>query len=253
MPLVIPPSVIATRQPQTEKKLTKQAREWLEGDERSPGIHASDLLDIRQAYWRHVDPQGLSDREVWTFLIGKVLHAFTLSAIDERELSWQSGEKSRHSKLLEIDYSPDKLTKKGVPRELKTTRSFYAPKEDDEGRVDLADIEVYIEQCLIYMAAENKTEGMLDILYLNLKDEKGRTTPQMRSYKVVIDESDLEKMQTYLKRKRDRLEAAIKSGNFQELPLCRLWKCSERMCAWWSQCKPEGRYGVEKEKKGRKK
>ena len=103
MPLIIPESVIATRQPQTEKKLTKQAREWLEGDDRSEGIHASDLLDIRQAYWRHVDPQELSDREVWTFLIGKVLHAFTLSAIDERELSRQSGEKSRHSKLLEIE------------------------------------------------------------------------------------------------------------------------------------------------------
>lgn len=252
MALIIPQSVVVTRMPQTEKKLTKQAREWLEGDERSPGIHASDLLDIRQAYWRHVDPQDLSDREVWMFLVGKTLHAFTLSAIDEKPLDWKSGEESRHSKLLQIEYSPDKLTSKGIPRELKTTRSFFAPKESD-GRVEIADIEVYVEQCLIYMSAEDKTEGLLDILYLNLKDETGKTTPQMRSYKVVISDDDLKKMQSYLIKKRQRLESAIKSGNFQELPLCREWKCSERMCQWWHDCRPEGRYGVAKEKKGRKK
>ena len=248
MSLIIPPSVVATRQPNTEKKLTKQAREWLEGDERSPGIHASDLLDIRKAYWRHTDPQEIPDHSVFTFLVGKVLHAFTLSAIDERPLDWKSGEESRHSKLLDIEYSPDKLTKKGIPRELKTTRSFFAPKEED-GLVNIADVEIYIEQCLIYMCAEDKTEGLLDILYLNLKDKAGRTSPQMRSYKITISKDDLEKMQAYLVRKKARLEAAIKTGEFRELPLCREWLCQRKYCEWYDKCEPEGRWKPEKEKR----
>jgi hypothetical protein len=234
----IPASLSVVRSPKTERVLMERARAWLMKEERSAGIHASDLLDPRQAYWRHVDPQPLSDRLVPVFMIGKVLHAFVLSAVEGAALSWDTDQGSRRSDALGIEYSPDHLIG-GIPREVKTSRSFYEPKGTD-------DLDIYIEQLLIYMAAEGSTKGQLWVLFLNLKDQAGKTAPQFRSYSVTVSKEDLASLVTELRNARDDLERAIDYKRPDDLPLCRPWKCGKENCEWWNKCKPQGRYGIKK-------
>lgn len=236
----IPESINIVRSPKTERVLLDRSREWLMKDERVPGIHASDLLDPLQAYWRRVDPQPMSDRLVPIFMIGKVLHAFILSAVEGVNLSWDSDQGSRQSEVIGIAYSPDHLIK-GIPREVKTSRSFYEPK-------DVSDLDMYIEQLLIYMAAERITKGQLWVLYLNLKDSAGKTAPQFRAYTVTISPEDLEKVITSLTTTRKELQMAEEKKDPSALPLCRDWKCGKGNCEWWDKCKPKGRYGITKKK-----
>ena len=68
---------------------------------------------------------------------------------------------------LGFDYSPDAFYD-GLVREVKTSRSFYEP-------TSIEDLGTYIEQVLIYMVATETLESELWVLYLNLKDETGKT------------------------------------------------------------------------------
>ena len=51
-----PASLSVKRSLGDETRLQTAARAWIEKEERVDGIHASDLLDPRQSYWRLVDP-----------------------------------------------------------------------------------------------------------------------------------------------------------------------------------------------------
>ena len=68
---------------------------------------------------------------------------------------------------LGFDYSPDAFYD-GLVREVKTSRSFYEP-------TSIEDLGTYIEQVLIYMVATETLESEFWVLYLNLKDETGKT------------------------------------------------------------------------------
>jgi hypothetical protein len=170
------------------------------------------------------------------FMIGQVLHAFVLSAVGGVNLDWKSDEGSRESKELGITYSPDKMIK-GIPRELKTSRSFYEPKTID-------DLSLYAEQLLVYMAAERITTGQLWVLFLNHKNEQGKTSPEFRAYTVTLSQEDLAALIQNLKDTRATLDTAIETKDPSKLPLCRKWKCGEGNCEWWGSCKPEGRHGI---------
>lgn len=231
--LIIPDSIVVDRREEDEAYLLSQSREWLTREERAPGIHASDLLDPRQAYWQRVSPKPIADRLVPTFLIGKVLHAIILHAVAGTNLTLTTDEGSRVSESLGIVYSPDLL--RGAPIEIKTSRSFYEPKS-------LADLQLYCEQLLIYMAAVGSTTGHLWILYLNLKDEQGRTAPAFRAYDVTVSRAELEQYGKLCRQIGESITAAVEAKTPRALPLCREWKCSEKMCEWWHECQPEGRY-----------
>jgi len=237
--LPLPQSISLVRNEKIETQLLEKARAWLETSDRAPGIHASDLLDPRQAYWKHVKPLPLSKRLIPMFLIGKILHAFVLNAVDEVPLNLdQTDEGSSFSKELGFSFSPDHVKGK-QPRELKTSRSFYEPKT-------AKDVDNYLEQLLEYMAAMDHTTGQLWVLYLNLKDEKGATCPQFRCFTVKVSKEDLDGFKKVLKTTRMMLESAIKQGKPEALPLCRAWKCGEVQCEWWKDCQPKGRYGIDK-------
>lgn len=239
--ITIPESTQAVRSHKTEKVLLDRTREWLMKEERAGGIHASDLLDPLQAYWRHTSPQPLGDRQVPIFMIGKVLHAFILSAIDgEKGTNWDSDQGSKTSDVIGIVYSQDHNIS-GIPREVKTSRSFYEPK-------DLKDLDMYVEQLLIYMAAEQSTKGQLWVLYLNLRDEQQRTSPGFRAYTITVSPEDLAKVTAELKATADLLKNALEKKTPTALPLCRQWKCGEKMCEFWTLCKPEGRYPLKTKK-----
>src|SRR5712671_238301 len=74
------PAFSIERDDYAEVRLALQAREWIErGDaDRGVGIHASDLMDPLLAYWKRLKPQPLSERTVWLFVVGKILHHFVL-------------------------------------------------------------------------------------------------------------------------------------------------------------------------------
>lgn len=244
----LPESIKVQRNKSSERMLLDKARDYVTKDERTPGIHASDLLDERQAFWKHVDPQPLTDRLTVTFLVGRVLHAFVLGAVDgpDNVDIGNTDDGSSNSELLGISYSPDKVLD-GVVRELKTSRSFYEPK-------DVKDLDMYLEQLLVYMAATQTTTSQLWVLYLNLRNEDGKTAPDFRSFDVSISDEDLARITADLRAKRDNLDAAIAAQDWRRLDLCREWKCGAGNCEWYAKCKPEGRYGtVEFDTKGLKK
>lgn len=230
----LPESLTVKRSLAAEANLLAKARAWLEKDERSPGLHATDLMDLRIAFWQRADPQPISDRLVTIFMVGKILHAFVLGSIVEKVDISKSDEGSKFNEELGISYSMDYLDE-GIPSEFKSSRSFYEPK-------DVKDLEIYLEQLLIYMVSIDSTVGKLWILYLNLKDEQRRTSPVFRCFTVTVSKEDLFKVKEYLLVAKQSLERALSTGNFRELDLCREFKCGEANCVWFHKCQPEGRY-----------
>ncbi len=215
--------------------LADKARKWIDKDERAPGIHASSILDPRQHFWATKDPQEHSDGLVNIFLIGKVLHAFVLGAVDGSVDINTTDDGSFRSEELGITYSPDKV-KDGIVRELKTSRSPKEPR-------DISDVDTYIEQLLVYMAATDTTTSELWVLYINLR-ENGRTSPAFRCYTVTISADDLAKTKEFIKATRADLQKALETDDWTGLDLCHAFKCGENNCAWFNKCKPEGRHGI---------
>src|SRR5574341_374313 len=83
--LKLPNSLNIRRAYGAEDKLLEYTKKWLEQEERDPRIHVSDLLNPRMAYWKRKAPKELSDRLAVMFLVGKVLHAFVLSAVEGKK------------------------------------------------------------------------------------------------------------------------------------------------------------------------
>lgn len=223
-----------------EQRLLNVSRVWLEKETRSTGIHVSDLLDPLYAWHQKKAKEKdarLTDREVTTFLVGKVLHAFIISAAKGMKgTDWASDEGSQHSKDLNLEYSIDYVDGK-VPTEIKTSRSYYAPK-------GIKDLAMYLEQELCYMIAEKIRKGKLWILYLNLKDNQNRTCPEFRAYDVSITKNAALAYEKQMKSVHAKLTSALKKNTPVGLELCRRWKCGERMCKYWNTCKPKGRYNI---------
>ncbi len=244
--LIVPESLTITRAKHATKSLIKATHKWLGNEKRKEGIHVSDLMDPRQAYWQRRKPKALTDKLAVMFLIGKVLHAFVLAAVDKvkskaKEDQLASDEGSKYSEELEIWYSMDKSIN-GIPRELKTTRSYYVPKTKK-------DLDMYCEQLMCYMVCEWSRLGQLWLLMLNIKDKiTGRTAPGYECFTIEVTEADLKVYKKRMIQVRDRLLKALKRKDPAGLPLCRRFKCGEGNCEWWKDCKPEGRYGRDKQK-----
>lgn len=237
--LELPDSLEITRSTKAEKALLDLGKKWLGQDERKEGLHASDLMDPRQAFFKHTNPLPIQDRLVNIFLVGKIGHVIVLSTVDKAKgLNLTSDEGSEWSEEIGIWFSADK-TLDGIPRELKTTRSFFEARTDK-------DLAMYCEQLGIYMVCRNSTVGQLWILYLNLKDSSGKTAPEWRAYTVKCSEEDLAKYKAQLIDTRKKLTKAIQTYDPSELPLCRKFKCGKDNCEYWEDCQPEGRYGVAK-------
>ncbi len=239
--LTIPKSLQIERSKSAEQKLTDETKAWLEKDSKDrSGVHASDLLDPRKAYYDKKYPQPMTNRMVGLFFFGKVLHAFFLSALNgEDGVNWKSDMGSTFHKKLKIQYSND-WEKNGIPYELKTSRGKYEQKNRD--------LHLYCEQLLIYMVAKKSTIGRLVVLMANLPAPRGEgwgTFPQYRAYSVTISKADLAKYEAEIILTRTKLEKALASNTdkaIRALPLCRTFKCGDGNCPHWDRCKPEGRY-----------
>lgn len=234
----LPPNIQVDRDQEAEAGLLARAKDWLARDSGARvGIHASDLLNPRQGFWKQVDPQPMSDREIGLFLVGKVLHAFVLAQDEGKASSVNllvTDEGSTYSEELGLYYSPDKKYGDKVV-EFKTSRGQKEPTE-------LRDIEVYLKQLVIYMAAENLQNGEIWVLYVNAKDASGKTTPAFRVFKVTLTDDELTALKLEIRKQRDALADALVSKKHDQLPLCVAWLCHPEQCPWWAKCKPVGRY-----------
>ena len=240
--LTLPRSLDIHRNRSAEQKLVDKTREWLERDSKDrTGIHASDLLDPRKAYFDKKFPQPMTNRMVGLFFVGKVLHVFFLSALfNKKGVDWKSDGGSTFDKDLGFSYSPD-WDKDGVPGELKTSRGKYEQSNSDLG--------LYLEQLMIYMAAKKSVKGRLVVLMTSLPAPRGEgwgTYPQYRAYDITCSTADLTKYRTNLKATRLLLEKALKTGKFTDLPLCRPFKCGRSQCPHFERCQPPTRFGVPK-------
>lgn len=238
------PKLSIERSEHAEEKLTDKTREWLEkqNHERT-GIHASDLLDPRKAYWDRKHKTVLSRRAVGLFFTGKVLHAFFLSALaGKKGTDWSTDEGSTFDKELGIYYSPDyHYEKQNIPTELKTSRAKYEQSNSD--------LKGYLEQLCIYMAAKKARVGRLITLMLNLPGQRHEgwgTFPQYRAYEITWTAKDLNQYRKQIIETRKLLEKAIKQEKPKLLPVCREFKCGANQCSHYKLCKPEGRYGTKR-------
>ena len=219
-----------------EAKTFLQLREWIEkGDsERTDGIHASDLLDPRLAFFRKKNPKAASERQVYFYAIGRVLHMLVLSAVrGETDISKSD---IGTGSVLDIHYSMDHKVD-GHPVELKTHRGLREPKPDQIQE----QFGHYLEQLAIYMVAENKLIGELWVLFINLLNDGGRTFPELRCYKVEMNEEQFYATEQEIVQTRDVLVEALETNDPTQLPLCRQWLCGDA-CGYWKACQPQGRY-----------
>ena len=234
--ITLPKGLQVTRLEDGERFLNEKAREWVEGQggDRSKEelLHASDCLDPRMAYFGRKDPRPIADRLVPVFLVGRILHAFMICAVEGKPFDSAADGGSHVSKPLGITFSPDMFYNNRV-REIKTSRSFYEPS----GPKDLS---MYCEQLLIYLAGTNTTKGDLWVLYMNIKGG-----PAFRVYEVSITEAELEQVQNEIKRITALFKKAFATNKPNLLPLCRSFKCGKE-CHYWDECQPAGRYNVPK-------
>lgn len=232
----LPPGIQVKRSESAERALWDKARKWIERDAPRNEIHASDLMMPRKGYWRRMEPVPPSDREVGFFLVGRVLHAFILHEQTGAPVDLgKTDDGSTVDPELLLSYSPDKVHGDHV-EEVKTSRSYYEPTK-------LADIETYLQQLLVYMAAKRLEKGRVTVFYINARDNTGKTTPQFRVYNVRISKDEIEWLRLQIRDQRNALADALQNKDHKALPLCPAWACHPDACPHWKSCQPEGRFG----------
>lgn len=247
MGLPLPKGLEIARDLEGERELLAKARAYLEeGGAKREGIHASDIMNPRMALFKRMTGDGLPDRLVNMFVVGQLAHAI-IEVIDAGHGDYRTKGSDSGTRLYkELRYSPDILDHKGGPAEIKTTRSFYEPKDTYLPNDDT--YHAYIEQLMIYMAAEDKVEGRLILLYLNMK-VNGRTEPQFYIWTIKTTSQALAAYRLVIERRMAALTQAIETKDHTNLPLCRPFMCKD--CVYWERCRPQGRYehGQKAEKK----
>ena len=234
------PKLDIQRSEPREVEIFLKMREWLErgNESRAEGIHASDLLDVRLAYFNKLFPQPLSEKLTYFFAIGKVLHALLLQAWDTAhdEFATDGGT----SEVEQILYSPDWRRDDGCPIELKSNRAMREPAQDKLQE----EISSYIEQLVTYAVLDGKRQGELWILYLNMLDKSNRTFPTIRCYTITLTEQHYHMIRKEVLACRDKLVWALEHQDPSDLQICRRWKCGKDTCAHWNVCRPPGRFGL---------
>jgi hypothetical protein len=183
--------------------------EW--GKERE-GIHLSDLLTPRQAYWKRKKPMSANNDEIMYWASGKA---------HERAFLRASGYEHAESKQWEgIWYSMDFF--RSFPTEIKTRRKNLAfeGKEADE-------YEHYLNQLRGYCAIENKKQGWLWVWCLVQKQDDYTTKPELACYTVEFTDEELEREREKLIWLRDNLIQSLSNDDYKSIHLCPKWMCGK--------------------------
>ena len=217
--------------------ILQQMDKYLDKTPRSEGLHASDLLDPRYMYWSKKKPLLRTAQQTYLYTTGKTLEDFFIHITSQKKSPAKHlGGQQQTSEEFGLEFAPD-WEYKGIPLELKSSRSPFLPKE-------FGDIRIYLEQCAIYMTVMKRLDYALTVWYLCARDEKNKTHPMTRSYHIQWTEADLEYMVKQVKAKIYHVKEVMKRDDPSLFPVCREWKCGERQCFYWEDCQPPGRYGL---------
>lgn len=230
------------RNEKREEGLFNKIKDVLEAQERE-GIHASDLLAPRLAYFRRTHPLPLSEDQVGYFAGGQGHHMFLLHL--ETGSTSDTDEGSNLSEEYGISYSPD-LAKKQA--EFKTARFIKEPETEAES---IKMFDEYIKQCLVYALCEGKSRWHLYVLFIGLRAKMSIKPPRLRCYTLVWTKEELEEGREWIHGTVNGLHLATKKKTVKHLPLCAEFKCvrfdqainrKKIVCGYFAKCKPEGRW-----------
>jgi len=237
MSIDLPPGAKATFNYTIKDELYAAMDRWLDLKPRSPGLHASDLLDPRHSYWDRVHPLPRTKDQIGHFTFGKIGEAFIICLGEVRiEIDPWAGGLQQTSAEFGIDFAPD-WEIHGQPVEIKTKRSLTID-------ISRETIRYYEEQCYIYMTLMNRLDYLLLIVYPNAQDPKTRKiNTDCVCVEFTMTPEDLIFMKNQLRKKIHHVKKCFDQNLPKFLPVCREWKCGPKMCGHWEVCQPEGRYG----------
>lgn len=193
--------------------INKIKENW--GDGSRDGIHASDLLSPRKAYFQKTQPLPPTMKEIMYFLSGLAI---------EKGLSDLLGVDHTGSKVFNgIHYTPDFFID-GIT-ELKSRRA-YIPEEGKEESV----YGHYISQIIKYVAYEKEKKGNLVVFALNEKVDDGKKTePQLVAYRLEFEDDELEEARESSIRIKEMLEEALETKDHTLLFQCPTWMCGRTL------------------------
>jgi hypothetical protein len=244
------------RNPARERTVLNALRESFSREERT-GIHMSDVIKPRQAYFKRILPQPLTESSILYFLAGRgheevfarlagvQLHASDVVTV---KIPGLVGGEQRFWTVpglsVPVSYRPD-FRWDEEPFEFKTRRSNLAQPGQEADTYDS-----YLEQHLAYCMADEKDHGILGCFSLlegNRSDPLNPTHPELAIYDVWYSPGDLSFAKERLEKNALAFEAALKDGTVKggaNLPLCAPWMCGKNrktvvLAAWCQECKKE--------------
>ena len=203
-----------TRDNSIEECIHKETcNNWGKGERE--GIHLSDLLSPRKAYFQKVDPKHPTFHEICYWMSGNAVEDKFLGAI-----GYEHGEQREWNGIL---YTPDMFL--NFVAELKSRRGGLAK---EGGEADTYDY--YLLQLKGYCALAGSAQGWLLVLSLVEKQADFTTKPELAAYRVEFTEAELAETAVELLHRRDALVRAITlrgADAYLTLPECPSWMCGK--------------------------
>jgi CRISPR/Cas system-associated exonuclease Cas4 (RecB family) len=189
------------------------------------GIHVTDLVFPRRAYFRIKHPEVMpTEEEVGRYIAGRGHHHVleVLAALPEYrevEVAWNGIEGH-------IDVFED------APVEIKTTRALRVASAEEIKR----EYPFWIRQLGYYCAMTGKRKGRLVVFYLNVptnSKNKIGLIPRLSVFEVEF--RDLEEIKREMSRLKEALQMALDTDDPSGLEPCPSWMCED--CRFAEMCK----------------
>lgn len=234
-----------TRDRNLEEEIIKLIQKNWDNSQRK-GIHLSDLLAPRKAYFQKISPKPPTIEEILYFLSGNAIEKEFLAVL-----------KKKHGSVKEnsgITYTVD--ARFPAITEIKSRRRGL-PKEGDEER----DFDHYINQLNGYLALDGKKVGNLIVIAMAEKvDASNKTKPVLGAYKIKNTKDEMETVLDDIVQIKEILQDALDGdkNSIDSIPECPSWMCGKEIKTMIKQpfcitCNKEFAtdYGIEKHKSGK--
>jgi len=200
-------------------------------------IHISEILNPRKAYWTRTLGERITDESIGFFITGEAFHRVVQDAVGQ-------------------EFAEHKLKLPGIVGtadlcgtflcEIKTSRKWTIPSEPDPH---------YVEQVTSYAAMDDREVCYIFVIYFTAGrkwDGSKPSTLEMVAWRIELSKQEREDIRTRLLRDAARLNKALVNKDPLLLQLCADWMCVgiyknevQRICPYYTECQPEGRYPIE--------